>query len=62
MRVLQRTEQTQGDHEVLGLTVYEDTGLERGEQWATVLAFAIAGALVIASILALWAAAPNTGL
>jgi hypothetical protein len=62
MRVVQRTAQTESDDEVLDLTVYEDTGLQPGEQWGTVLAFAIAGALVIAAILVLWAAAPNTGL
>jgi hypothetical protein len=62
MRVVQRTAQTESDHEVVDLTVYEDTGLQPGEQWGTVLAFAIAGALVIAAILVLWAAAPSTGL
>jgi hypothetical protein len=59
MRVLQRTE---WDHDVVDLTVYEDPGLDRGEQWGTILAFAIAGALVIGAILVVWAAAPSTGL
>ena len=75
MRVLQRTDQVDSDHEVVDLTAHEtpastagrlapveEGALDRGDRWGTVLAFAIAGALAIAAILGMWTAAPSPGL
>jgi hypothetical protein len=73
MRVLQRTERADGGHEVVDLTTYEAGSSpeappvgggspDRGDRWGTVLAFAAGGALAIALILGMWAAAPSPGL
>ena len=61
MGVVQRTEQVEGNHEVVDLTTYEGATLERGERWGTVLAFAVVGTIAIVAILGLWAAAPTIG-
>ena len=61
MRLLQRREQTDSDDHVVDLTVHEEPAVDRGEAWATVLAFTVAGTLIIAAILVLWATAPIIG-
>ena len=74
MRVLQRPERVDGEHEVVDLTAHEagssptsivapaeSRTVDRGDGWGTVLAFAIAGTLAIVVILGVWAAAPSPG-
>ena len=61
MRLLQSRKQTDSDVQVVDLTTHEEPAVDRGEVWPTVLAFTVAGTLIIAAILVLWATAPIIG-